>query len=61
MEEALLAVGGQLALDPVPAAFAGSTPGHVAKHMEWLRMNHLLQVEAALDEHKERFCEAKGG
>jgi hypothetical protein len=53
-EEALLAVGCQLALDPVPAAFAGSTPWHVAKHVEWLRMNDLLQVEAALDEHKER-------
>ena len=61
-EEALLAVGCQLALDPVPAAFAGSTPWHVAKHVEWLRMNDLLQVEAALDEHKERpFVNAKGG
>ena len=55
-EDALVAIGCQLAVDPVPSPFAGSKPLDVAKHVQWLRSRQLLQVEAALDGHKERMC-----
>eukprot|EP00913_Durusdinium_trenchii_P032687 g30596.t1 len=54
--EALVAIGCYIAVDPVPAPFAGNKPLDVAKHLQVLRAKSVLKVENAEARHKDALC-----